>query len=62
VFYDTDPSDVRKQTGSYGDAFAKYEGEAINNESVANTVSEWTVALAEAANIPGWDSQSRTFK
>ncbi|MCI32787.1 TMV resistance protein N-like, partial [Trifolium medium] len=62
VFYNTDPSDVRKQTGSYREAFAKYEGEAINNESFANTVFKWRTALAEAANIPGWDSQSRTYK
>ncbi|GAU33924.1 hypothetical protein TSUD_357230 [Trifolium subterraneum] len=63
VFYNIDPSDLRKQTGSYGEAFAKYEREVMNNnESFANTVSQWRIALAEVANIPGWDSQSRTHK
>jgi hypothetical protein len=62
VFYNIEPWHVRHQAGSYEEAFAKYEGELMNNESFANTVSQWRIALAEAANIPGWDSQSRTYK
>ncbi|CAJ2663582.1 unnamed protein product [Trifolium pratense] len=62
VFYNTDTSHVRNQKGSYEEAFAKYDGEAIHNESLAKSVSEWRKALAEAANIPGWDSQSRNYK
>jgi hypothetical protein len=62
VFYNVEPSHVRHKKGSYEEAFAKYEGELMINESFATTVSQWRIALAEAANIPGWDSQSRTYK
>lgn len=62
VFHNTDPSHVRHQTGSYGEVFTKYEREVMNNESFAYTVSQWKDALAEAANIPGWHSSSRTYK
>ncbi|KAG4935751.1 hypothetical protein JHK85_050670 [Glycine max] len=52
VFYEIDPSDVRKQTGSYEQAFAKHEGEPSCNK--------WKTALTEAANLAGWDS--RTYR
>ncbi|KAL5776082.1 hypothetical protein ACOSP7_009008 [Xanthoceras sorbifolium] len=50
VFYGVDPSDVRKQTGIFGDAFAKHFGE--NSEKL----QRWKAALTEAANLNGWDS------
>ncbi|KAK7268816.1 hypothetical protein RIF29_21525 [Crotalaria pallida] len=67
VFYRVDPSHIRKQTGSYGEAFAKHERgmhEKGNNneEDVEKQVSGWKDALAEAANISGWDSSSRDYK
>ncbi|XP_076907791.1 TMV resistance protein N-like [Bidens hawaiensis] len=49
VFYDVDPSEVRKQTGSVGEAFAMHTNK---NES---EVREWREALEEAANLSGWD-------
>ncbi|KAL6311182.1 hypothetical protein AAG906_025771 [Vitis piasezkii] len=45
VFYNLDPSHVRKQTGCFAQAFAKHE--------------EWREALNEAAKISGWDSRDR---
>lgn len=51
VFYDIDPSDVRKQTGSYADAFARH-GERFNGET--DRVIKWRGALTEAANLSGW--------
>ncbi|PWA95156.1 NB-ARC domains-containing protein [Artemisia annua] len=48
VFYDVDPSDVRKQKGKYGEAFAKHELE--NNQKVES----WKNALAAAGNLSGW--------
>ncbi|KAL5845650.1 hypothetical protein ACOSQ3_009174 [Xanthoceras sorbifolium] len=50
VFYGVEPSDVRKQTGIFGDAFAKHFGE--NSEKL----QRWKAALTEAANLSGWDS------
>ncbi|GKC62484.1 Toll/interleukin-1 receptor domain-containing protein, partial [Tanacetum coccineum] len=48
VFYDVDPSDVRKQKGEFGNAFAKQEA-----ENVIKTES-WRNALVDASNISGW--------
>ncbi|KAJ0794707.1 putative TIR domain, P-loop containing nucleoside triphosphate hydrolase [Helianthus annuus] len=46
VFYDVDPSEVRKQCGLVGEALAKH----TNIE-----IGKWTEALKEAANLSGWD-------
>ncbi|XP_021979451.1 disease resistance protein RPV1 [Helianthus annuus] len=46
VFYDVDPSDVRKQRGPVGEALAKH-----NNKEIG----KWREALTEAANLSGWD-------
>ena len=54
VFYSIDPSEVRKQTGSFADAFAKHEENFKRN---IQKVKTWRTALTEAANISGWDSQ-----
>ena len=56
VFYNIDPSHVRKQTASYGEAFAKHEQDSESKDKL----QLWKGALNEAANIVGWDSQSRT--
>uniref|UniRef100_A0A6N2MB65 TIR domain-containing protein n=1 Tax=Salix viminalis TaxID=40686 RepID=A0A6N2MB65_SALVM len=52
IFYDTAPSDVCKQTGSYAKAFDKHE-EHFKEEM--EKVNRWREALAEAANLSGWD-------
>jgi hypothetical protein len=54
VFYNIDPSHVRKQTGSYRQAFAKHKRDLKNNN---DTLQNWKAALTEAANLVGWDSQ-----
>ncbi|KAJ0925079.1 putative TIR domain, P-loop containing nucleoside triphosphate hydrolase [Helianthus annuus] len=46
VFYDVDPSEVRKQRGPVGEALAKH----TNIE-----IGKWREALTEAANLSGWD-------
>ncbi|KAJ0916987.1 putative TIR domain, P-loop containing nucleoside triphosphate hydrolase [Helianthus annuus] len=51
IFYDVKPDVVRKQTGSYAEAFAKHE--IFNTTQVA----KWKEALSSAANLSGWDLQ-----
>ncbi|KAL5818268.1 hypothetical protein ACOSQ3_022170 [Xanthoceras sorbifolium] len=52
VFYHALPSDVRKQTGSYGEAFAKHEK---CFKKTKDKVSNWRAALNQVANLSGWD-------
>ncbi|XP_059627257.1 disease resistance protein RPV1-like [Cornus florida] len=51
VFYDVDPSEVRKQTGSFGSAFEIHEKDFSGN---MEKVLGWKTALVEAANISGY--------
>ncbi|KAH9722184.1 ADP-ribosyl cyclase/cyclic ADP-ribose hydrolase [Citrus sinensis] len=53
VFYHVDPSDVRKQTGSFGDAFSKLEQQF---REMPEKVQLWRAVLTEASNLSGWDS------
>lgn len=56
IFYDVDPSEVRKQTGKYQEAFDKHE-EAFRNN--IEKVHKWRAALAEVANLSGWDRKDQ---
>ncbi|XP_059296933.1 disease resistance protein Roq1-like isoform X2 [Lycium ferocissimum] len=53
IFYDIDPSQVRKQTGCFGEALAEHK-ERFGTERT----EKWTAALTEAANLSGWDLQN----
>ncbi|XP_044511582.1 disease resistance protein RPV1-like [Mangifera indica] len=55
IFYHIDPSDVRKQTGSYGAALAEHEVR-FQREKEMLQGWRWRIALTEAANISGFDS------
>ncbi|KAJ6859277.1 disease resistance protein RPV1-like [Populus alba x Populus x berolinensis] len=51
VFYKVDPSHVRNQTGSFGDAFARL----IRNKALTlEEVQSFRNALTDAANLSGW--------
>ncbi|MCI39630.1 TMV resistance protein N-like, partial [Trifolium medium] len=51
VFYDVDPSDVRRCRGSYGEALDKHE-ERFNHDE--ERVNKWRVSLWKAANLVGF--------
>ncbi|XP_028965619.2 disease resistance-like protein DSC1 [Malus domestica] len=55
IFYDISPSDVRKQKGSYADAFAQLE----NREDSKDKVIGWKAALAEATGLSGFDFSNK---
>jgi hypothetical protein len=50
IFYDINPSDVRKQTASFAEAFVKHE-----ERFEEKLVKEWRKALEEAGNLSGWN-------
>ncbi|CAN6688255.1 unnamed protein product [Malus baccata var. baccata] len=54
IFYDISPSDVRKQKGSYADAFAQLE-----NRFKEDKVNEWKAALVEATGLCGSDYSNK---
>ncbi|CAL8121191.1 unnamed protein product [Prunus armeniaca] len=54
VFYDVDPSDVRKQTGSLAKAFVRHQ-----TTQPSNKVKEWREALAEVADLAGMVLQNQ---
>ncbi|CAN6544924.1 unnamed protein product [Malus baccata var. baccata] len=57
VFYDINPSDVRKQLGSYADAFAELEKRFANS---IDKVHKWRDALTTAANLSGFDYSNKS--
>ena len=50
VFYDVEPSDVRKQTGSFAESFTRHE-ERFKGE--IDQVEEWRRALREVTDLGG---------
>ncbi|XP_034212896.1 disease resistance protein RPV1-like [Prunus dulcis] len=50
VFYHVKPSEVRNQTGSLSQAFAKHEEKTV----LLGEVGKWRKALTEIAIISGW--------
>ncbi|XP_048421843.1 disease resistance protein Roq1-like [Pyrus x bretschneideri] len=57
VFYDINPSDLRKQHGSYADAFAQLEKRFDNS---ITKVREWRDALTTAASLSGFDHSNKS--
>ena len=60
VFYEVDPSDVRKQRGSYQTALVKHEdkGKVIFfSRKGKSKVVQWRNALTTVSNLAGWDLQ-----
>ncbi|XP_050385306.1 TMV resistance protein N-like isoform X2 [Argentina anserina] len=51
IFYKVDPSDVRKQRGSFAEAMLQHELQFNIN---MDRVQRWRTALIHAANLSGW--------
>ncbi|KAL4594485.1 hypothetical protein ACB092_12G024000 [Castanea dentata] len=56
IFYNVDPSDVRKQTKIYAQAFIEHEKSFKEN---MKKVHKWRATLREVANLSGWSLQDR---
>ncbi|XP_030949195.1 TMV resistance protein N-like [Quercus lobata] len=54
LFYDVDPSDVRKQSGSYEEAFVEHEKRYLLDK---DKVFRWRGALTQIASLSGWHLQ-----
>ncbi|KAK4570789.1 hypothetical protein RGQ29_029582 [Quercus rubra] len=56
IFYNVDPSEIRKQIGTFAQAFAEHEERFEEN---IKKVQKWRDALREAGNLSGWHLQDR---
>ncbi|CAN6569323.1 unnamed protein product [Malus baccata var. baccata] len=54
IFYQIDPSDLRKLAGSFAKAFAQHDHDSNAN---IDEVQSWRSALTKAANFSGWASR-----
>ncbi|XVF77469.1 hypothetical protein PTKIN_Ptkin14bG0046700 [Pterospermum kingtungense] len=54
IFYEVDPSALRKQTGKLEEAFASHEEKYKEDKE---KIQRWRTALTEVTNIAGWDSK-----
>lgn len=50
IFYHVDPSHVRKQEGSFAEAFTKYQNSGQDEEKM----HQWRDALVKVASFSGW--------
>ncbi|KAH1143004.1 hypothetical protein GLYMA_12G135600v4 [Glycine max] len=60
IFYDVDPSDVRKLSGSYEEAFAKYKERFREDREKMKEVQTWREALKEVGELGGWDIRDKS--
>jgi hypothetical protein len=59
VFYQIEPSHVRKQTGSYGSALEKHKKQGGKNDD--KIMQNWKNVLFQAANLSGFDSNTYRY-
>ncbi|XP_015161181.1 TMV resistance protein N-like [Solanum tuberosum] len=60
VFYDVNPSYVRRQIGSFAKAFAKHECRYMDDVEGMQKVQGWRTALAAATDLRGYEIYDRT--
>jgi hypothetical protein len=51
IFYDVDPSNIRKQTGTFAQSFAEHKEHFKDN---IEKVQTWRATLEEVVNLKGW--------
>ena len=56
VFYDVEPSHVRKQLGTFAQAFTEHEERFKEN---IEKVEKWRAALSHVSNLAGWTVMNR---
>ncbi|XP_068321698.1 TMV resistance protein N-like [Pyrus communis] len=61
VFYETDPSDVGNQRGSFAKAFAEHEEKFITTEDKKKVV-QWKADLKRLSKISGWHSKQYKYE
>jgi hypothetical protein len=55
IFYGVEPTHLRHQTGSYGEAIAKHEEKFQNDKENMERVQKWKMALNQASNLSGYN-------
>ncbi|XP_030440118.1 disease resistance protein L6-like [Syzygium oleosum] len=61
IFYDVAPSEVRYQTGGYGEAFLLHENKKSHGNKKRydeETMGGWKAALSAVGKLDGWDLHS----
>ena len=56
IFYDVDPSHVRKQSGEYHNAFVLLKNKFKHDPS---KVVRWVRDMVDLANLAGWDVRNK---
>ncbi|KAL4327305.1 hypothetical protein S83_041555 [Arachis hypogaea] len=59
VFCDVSPSEVRKQSGNYEEAFVEHEERFKDDAEMMEQVQRWRGALTQVANLSGWDLKDK---
>ncbi|KAK7405269.1 hypothetical protein VNO78_06469 [Psophocarpus tetragonolobus] len=59
IFYDVDPSEVRKQSGYYQKALAKHVERFKEDKMKVEEVQRWRETLTQVANFSGWDIRNK---
>ncbi|RDY06491.1 TMV resistance protein N, partial [Mucuna pruriens] len=59
IFYDVDPSEVRKQSGYFEKVFAEHEERFREDKEKMEEVQRWRHTLTQVANISGWDIRNK---
>nr|XP_048330767.1 disease resistance protein RPV1-like [Ziziphus jujuba var. spinosa] len=56
IFLYVEPSHVRNQTGSFGDAMLSYDAphDSITSSKYKDRLPKWKIALTKAGNLSGW--------